>query len=127
MTIAVRLSLAPGRAARVYDRAMRAQPPWLACLAALGAAAAGCTVEREAPDLVGQDVHLTMIHTSDIHSRLFPYEFVPNRFERDAGLLDVNKPFGGVARNATIAKQIRATSGRSLWLDSGDCTNDSAT
>jgi 5'-nucleotidase/UDP-sugar diphosphatase len=100
---------------------MRAQPPWLACLVALGATAAGCTVEREAPDLVGQDVHLTMIHTSDIHSRLFPYEFVPNRFERDAGLLDVNKPFGGVARIATIAKQIRATSGRSLWLDSGDC------
>ncbi len=100
---------------------MRAQPPWLACLAALGAAAAGCTVEREAPDLVGQDVHLTMIHTSDIHSRLFPYDFVPNRFERDAGLLSVNAPFGGVARIATIAKQIRATSGRSLWLDSGDC------
>jgi 2',3'-cyclic-nucleotide 2'-phosphodiesterase (5'-nucleotidase family) len=93
----------------------------LACLAALGAAAAGCTVEREAPDLVGQDVHLTMIHTSDIHSRLFPYDFVPNRFERDAGLLSVNAPFGGVARIATIAKQIRATSGRSLWLDSGDC------
>lgn len=89
----------------------------LACLAA----AAGCTVEREPPNLVGQDVRLTFIHTSDIHSRLFPYTFVPNRFERDYGLLDVNKPFGGIARMATIAHDIRATSNRSLWLDSGDC------
>lgn len=83
--------------------------------------AAGCTVERESPELVGQDVRLTMIHTSDIHSRLFPYEFVPNRFERDYGLQLVNKPFGGVARISSIVKDIRATSNRSLWLDSGDC------
>ncbi|MEZ4400433.1 MAG: bifunctional UDP-sugar hydrolase/5'-nucleotidase [Kofleriaceae bacterium] len=88
---------------------------------ALAALATGCTVEREAPDLVGQDVRLTMIHTSDIHSRLFPYDFVPNRFERDYDLQLVNRPFGGVARIASIAKQIRATSNRSLWLDSGDC------
>ncbi|MBK9031580.1 MAG: bifunctional metallophosphatase/5'-nucleotidase [Myxococcales bacterium] len=87
----------------------------------LGASAAGCTVEREAPDLVGQDVRLTVIHTSDMHSRLFPYDFVPNRFERDYGLQLVNKPFGGIARISSIVKQIRATSNRSLWLDSGDC------
>lgn len=80
-----------------------------------------CTVEREPPKLVGQDVRLTIIHTSDIHSRLFPYDFVPNRFERDYGLVEGNKPFGGLARIATIAKRIRATSNRSLWLDSGDC------
>ncbi len=87
--------------------------------ASLGAAA--CTVEREAPDLVGQDVRLTMIHTSDIHSRLFPYNFVPNRFERNDGLVQANAPFGGVARMATIAKRIRQSSNRALWLDSGDC------
>jgi 5'-nucleotidase len=91
----------------------------VAAVAVLGAAA--CTVEREPPNLVGQDVRLTFIHTSDIHSRLFPYNFVPNRFERNDGLQEVNKPFGGIARIATLAKQIRATSNRSLWLDSGDC------
>ena len=80
-----------------------------------------CTVERPSPNLVGQDVRLTIIHTSDIHSRLFPYNFVPNRFERDYGLVEGNKPFGGIARIATIAKHIRATSNRSLWFDSGDC------
>jgi 5'-nucleotidase / UDP-sugar diphosphatase len=94
-------------------------------LAVVGAAAAlvvvgaACTVEQEQPDLVGQDIRLTFIHTSDIHSRLFPYTFQPNTFDRGYGL--TNPPFGGVARIATLAKQIRKSSNRSLWLDSGDC------
>ncbi len=81
---------------------------------------AGCTVERPQPNLVGQDIHLTIIHTSDIHSRLFPYNFVPNTFDQDYGLLPANAPFGGIARIATLAKRIRNESARSLWLDSGD-------
>jgi 5'-nucleotidase / UDP-sugar diphosphatase len=97
---------------------MRANPYVTVAAAALAAA---CTVEREQPDLRGQDIRLTLIHTSDIHSRLFPYHFVPNRFDREYGLLPHNGPFGGVARMATIARGIRASAGRSLWLDSGDC------
>jgi 5'-nucleotidase len=89
--------------------------------AAIIVATSACTVEREQPNLVGQDVRLTFIHTSDIHSRLFPYNFVPNRFEQEDGLLPINAPFGGVARITSIAKDIRDTSNRSLWLDSGDC------
>ncbi|MEZ4367705.1 MAG: bifunctional UDP-sugar hydrolase/5'-nucleotidase [Kofleriaceae bacterium] len=88
---------------------------------ALGLAGAGCTVQEPQPNLVGQDIRLTFVHTSDIHSRLFPYDFIPNRFDREDGLLEINKPFGGVARIATIARDIRASSQRSLWLDSGDC------
>jgi 5'-nucleotidase / UDP-sugar diphosphatase len=84
-------------------------------------AAAGCTVQRSQPNLVGQDIRFTVIHTSDIHSRLFPYTFVPNTFDRGYGLLTQNAPFGGIARIATLAKRIRASSNRSLWLDSGDC------
>ncbi len=91
----------------------------LAAMAAL--AAAGCTVTREQPNLVGQDVRLTVVHTSDIHSRLFPYTFVPNRFDRDYGLAPENGPFGGAARMATIIKRERRAAARSLWLDSGDC------
>jgi 2',3'-cyclic-nucleotide 2'-phosphodiesterase (5'-nucleotidase family) len=79
----------------------------------------GCTVTQEQPDLTGQDIRLTFIHTSDIHSRLFPYNFVPNVFDRGYGL--TQPPFGGIARMATIAKRIRAGANRSLWLDSGDC------
>ena len=92
-----------------------------ALVSALAVGLGGCTVERDAPNLVGQDVRITFIHTSDIHSRLFPYEFKPNRFEQGYGLVEANKPFGGLARIATIAKDIRRTSNRSLWLDSGDC------
>ena len=84
------------------------------------AAISGCTVERPQPNLVGQDIRMTVIHTSDIHSRLFPYNFVPNSFDQDYGLLPQNAPFGGVARMATLAKRIRRDSRRSLWLDSGD-------
>ena len=95
--------------------------PAAAAAAVLCAPLAACVVERPQPDLVGQDIRLTFIHTSDIHSRLFPYQFVPNRFDQEDGLLPMNGPFGGVARIGTIAKGIRETSARSLWLDSGDC------
>lgn len=81
---------------------------------------ASCTVTREQPDLAGQDVRVTVIHTSDIHSRLFPFHFEPNRFEREDGLLPENSPFGGAARMATVIDDIRQRSPRSLWLDSGD-------
>lgn len=95
----------------------RAVVPWLAIAGCLVASA--CTVTQEQPNLVGQDIRLTFIHTSDIHSRLFPYRFSPNTFDKGFGL--VNGPFGGIARIATVAKRIRSTASRSLWLDSGDC------
>jgi 2',3'-cyclic-nucleotide 2'-phosphodiesterase (5'-nucleotidase family) len=82
--------------------------------------AVGCTVEQKQPNLVGQDVRVTIIHTSDIHSRLFPYNFVPNKFDQDFGLLPGNGPYGGIARIATMVKRIRKSADRSLWLDSGD-------
>ncbi len=85
----------------------------------VAASTVACTVQREQPNLVGQDIRLTFVHTSDIHSRLFPYNMVPNTFDRQDGL--TTGPFGGIARIATLAKRIRATANRSLWLDSGDC------
>ena len=84
-------------------------------------AGTGCTVTRENPNLVGQDVRLTLLHTSDIHSRLFPYNVVPTRTDRDFGLLPENAPFGGAARMATVVREERENAQRSLWLDSGDC------
>lgn len=102
---------------------MRSKAALLAATAlppALAASGSGCTVTREEPDLVGQDVRVTLIHTSDIHSRLFPYDFEPNRFEIEDGLLPENAPFGGAARMATVIGDIRERAPRSLWLDSGD-------
>jgi 5'-nucleotidase len=49
-------------------------------------ALSGCTVRHETPDLRGQDVRLTLLHTSDQHSRLFPYNFAPGRNDQDLGL-----------------------------------------
>ena len=80
----------------------------------------GCTQTRETPNLVGQDMRLTLLHTSDIHSRILPYTVTPNRFERQDGLVIENKPFGGIARMATVVEDERRRSTRSLWLDSGD-------
>ncbi len=98
----------------------RTQSAVIAGVVAAVACVASCTVERPQPKLVGQDVRVTIIHTSDIHSRLFPYNFVPNTFDQAYGLLPANAPFGGIARIATLAKRIRRESNRSLWLDSGD-------
>jgi 2',3'-cyclic-nucleotide 2'-phosphodiesterase (5'-nucleotidase family) len=83
--------------------------------------AASCTVQKDQPNLVGQDVRVTVIHTADIHSRLFPYDFVPLRIDQDYGLLPGQGPYGGIARIGAIVKNIRAGAKRSIWLDSGDC------
>jgi 5'-nucleotidase len=86
----------------------------------------GCLIDEDQPDLAGQDVRLTIIHTADIHSRLFPYNMVPNTFDQAYGLLPVNAPFGGIARISTMVKRIRVSSERSIWLDSGDAWEGAA-
>src|SRR5215475_1869603 len=80
-----------------------------------------CTVQRDAPNLVGQDIRITVIHTADTHSRLFPYRYVPNGPEEANGLVPGEGPYGGIARIASIVKRERARAARSIWLDSGDC------
>lgn len=69
----------------------------------------------------GQQVHLTFLHTTDIHSRLLPYDFSPLRTDVDLGLVPEAAPFGGVTRLASLLKRERAKSDRVLHLDSGDC------
>jgi 5'-nucleotidase / UDP-sugar diphosphatase len=83
--------------------------------------AAGCVVnEGEKVDLSGQDVLLTLLHTSDTHSRLFPYELEVGQVDETLGLLQDNGPFGGGARLAYLVKRERGRAGRSLWIDTGD-------
>ncbi|HEY0095617.1 MAG TPA: bifunctional UDP-sugar hydrolase/5'-nucleotidase, partial [Archangium sp.] len=72
-------------------------------------------------NLSGQDVRLTLLHTSDIHSRLIPYDFAPLKTDTDLGLIPEAGPFGGAPRMAAIAKRERARTDRVLHLDSGDC------
>ena len=89
------------------------------------------------PAIVGQDVRLTILHTSDVHSRLLPYHFEPSYTDTDVlGLPEANPCpgydilpdwcdensyiYGGIARMGAILDEERARSGRVLHLDSGD-------
>ena len=100
----------------------------------------GCVVHTPTPDLAGQDVSFTVVHTSDLHSRFFPYFFAPGAIDKGLGLVPPSgrdtAVVGGIARVSTIAQCIRGRmSGpacdkiadltgppavRSLHLDSGD-------
>lgn len=62
--------------------------------------ATGCLWQKESPDLKDKDVRLTILHTSDIHSRLLPYDLAPLKTDRDLGLIPEAAPFGGAARLA---------------------------
>ncbi len=66
---------------------------------------------------------LTLLHTADIHSRLFPYDLLITQVDSELGLGTVGeiKTVGGAARLAYVLGRERARSDRVLHLDSGDC------
>jgi 2',3'-cyclic-nucleotide 2'-phosphodiesterase (5'-nucleotidase family) len=76
--------------------------------------------DGENPTLAGQTVRLTVLHTTDIHSRILPYDLEPLKTDRDLGLMPEAAPFGGAARLAALIKRERERSDRTLLLDSGD-------
>ncbi|HMU40059.1 MAG TPA: 5'-nucleotidase C-terminal domain-containing protein [Pseudomonadota bacterium] len=131
---------------RLFARFLE-QFAWLFGAWLFGTCLSSCTLSREPEDLRGQDVRLTMIHTSDVHSRLLPYQYAPNLPDRNLGLNVLSgmcieskcssdfsvscsrdsdcaafptASVGGLARMATVIKRERARSPRSLHLDSGD-------
>jgi len=67
-------------------------------------------------------VNLTLLHTSDIHSRLFDYSLLIAQTDAELGLGTENevKTVGGIARVAYVINRERARSDRVLHLDSGD-------
>lgn len=78
------------------------------------------TLEGYDIDLSGQQVRLTLLHTSDLHSRLLPYDFNPLKTDTDLGLIPVAGPFGGAVRIAALLQRERARADRVIHLDSGD-------
>jgi 5'-nucleotidase len=68
------------------------------------------------------DTSLTILHTSDIHSRLFPYEQIITQVDATLGLGELNTVVnvGGVARMSYVLQRERARAGRVIHLDSGD-------
>ncbi len=93
----------------------------LGLLCALLSASCMPVMQGEDIDLSGQEVRLTLLHTSDIHSRLIPYDFAPLKTDTDLGLIPEAGPFGGATRMAAILKRERQRAERVLHLDSGDC------
>jgi len=62
------------------------------------------------PELRPDDVHLVILHTNDVHSRVDPFPMDGGPFQ---GL-------GGVARRATLIRRIREEQPNVLLLDAGD-------
>src|SRR6476660_6539510 len=77
----------------------------------ISAAGAGCTVQQPVPNLAGQDIHLTVVHTADLHSRFFPYYFAPGQIDKGLGLVpktgQTTAVVGGIARVGTVVKCMR--------------------
>ena len=82
---------------------------------------ASCTVELETDEIDFENgIRLTVIHTGDIHSRLLPYDMDLNATDERIGMVQSNEPFGGIARAATVIREIRAKAQHSVHVDSGD-------
>ncbi|MBI2390681.1 MAG: bifunctional metallophosphatase/5'-nucleotidase [Deltaproteobacteria bacterium] len=98
-----------------------AQSLGLAASIALPSVASSCApTEGINVDLHNKSVRLTVIHTSDIHSRIFPYQYTPLLPDRNAGLQLGKGPYGGMARVTHVVRRERARADRSLHIDGGD-------
>lgn len=94
---------------------------WLTAVALVCGLAMGCA-ERYAPPMTeGRDLRLSILHTTDIHSRLLPYDMQVLAGDAKMGLRQENAPFGGIARVAHVIKRERARAARVIHVDSGDC------
>jgi len=79
-----------------------------------------CTIETEQPVIAGRTVRLTVLRTSDVHSRIFPYNLKPNSHDVGDGLYEETAPYGGLERIAALIQRERQRSQRAVYLDSGD-------
>ncbi len=122
------------RLAKAARRAIRPLGATLAAAGALGIAtlvAPGCgsavtpggPLESPCPKGVACQTRMTILHTSDVHSRLYSYDLLITKVDADLGLgsIDTVRNVGGVARMGHVLGRERARSGRVLHLDSGDC------
>ncbi len=78
------------------------------------------TQQGQNPFLEGQTVRLTVLHTTDMHSRLLPYDLAPLKTDSDLGLAPEAPPYGGVARMAALIRREKEHADRVVLLDSGD-------
>jgi 5'-nucleotidase len=117
----------PRRPSPPYPRHLARALAGVAVASCLAGAAPGCTsggvgVQSPCPAGATCDVHLTLLHTSDIHSRIFPYDLQILQVDSELGLgtLAQVKNVGGVARLSYLLNRERARADRVLHVDSGD-------
>ena len=81
----------------------------------------GCTTSSGRTELHGQ-VRMTFLHTTDIHSRLYPYNLEIGHIDSNMGLgeIDTIASVGGAARISHVISRERARSARVMHVDSGD-------
>ncbi len=79
-----------------------------------------CTLETEQTEIAGTTVRLSILRTSDIHSRIFPYDLQPNSHDQGDGLFLETAPYGGLERIAGLIERERQRGERVVYLDSGD-------
>lgn len=96
-----------------------------------------CTMKAHTPNIAGLDLHMTLFHTSDMHSRILPYyiSFAGNAPDDNLGLQNcaedktgvqastrIDRCVGGFPRLSTILQRERLRADRFLWVDTGDFT-----
>lgn len=64
--------------------------------------------------LAKSEHRLTIIHTNDVHGRLAPFDYTPSL-----------QSVGGIARRATLIKEIKSSNPDNLLLDAGDTVQGS--
>ncbi|MGI5828827.1 MAG: bifunctional metallophosphatase/5'-nucleotidase [Bradymonadia bacterium] len=80
-----------------------------------------CTLDTDMDEInFEHGLRLTVIHTGDIHSRIFPYDMDLMATDERLGMVQSHEPFGGFAQAATVIKKIRGHAQHSLHVDSGD-------
>jgi 5'-nucleotidase/UDP-sugar diphosphatase len=98
----------------------------------LSAAPAACTDDSAPTEVCGRDAkgvanpfcqtNLTILHTGDVHSRLFPYDLEITQIDSQLGLGTLNTVanVGGIARLSYVLQRERARANRVIHLSAGD-------
>ncbi len=88
-----------------------------------------CAARRDTRPRVTGPASLVLIHTADLHSHLFPEPLLvgPADAARGLGASGKVSEVGGFARIAGIVNAMRAGAEHSLYLDSGDLIEGTAT
>jgi 5'-nucleotidase len=98
----------------------------LAAGAAIAGVPSGCSTSQVIENPCGTastcETKLTILHTGDVHSRLFPYTLEIAQVDSELGLgtVDTVANVGGMARMSYILGRERARSDRVLHLNAGD-------